>query len=386
MFKGNLGIKIAFLIILFFTTCGFAQTKNKNIIKVALLDTPYNEMPLNLSLISEYQKAYLSGIETAAHVARKYNIEIIYKPFFYGEGSLDILDETPKIQDWQADLVIGPSSSDQFTLLRNALPNVMVLSSYASGKTLQTLPKNFYSIFLPDNQIMTLLAEHIHKKFPTKNIYIIVQADCKQCVDVSKLFTTSFNKASPSRKITETKVILDHINSIDSKKLMLGHENDVTLIFNLTYYAYNELVKRIAQSFPNKNLIFFSDQDNWGGEANHNAKTTNTWTYESYRIGPLLADNSLPDYKNFSKAYFSIYQSKPKDGVAYMTYITVMSAIEALNKFPTKNENKSIREKILNSYVEAIKKNSNWFRINNYGVYELTPQGEVLAEKLPLPN
>lgn len=338
-------------------------------------------MPLNLSLLSEYENAYLAGIETAARVAKKYNINIKYKSFFYGDGSLDILDEAQKIQTWKADLVIGPSFSDQFTLLKNYLPDVMVLSSYASGETLKSLPKNFYSVFLPDNQIMAYLANYIHKRYPEKNIHIITQTDCKQCVDVSKLFTTAHKKIS-SKSITETKIIMDNINTIDSKKLMVGHENDITLIFNVTLYAYNALVKHIAAAFPDKNFVFFSDLNNWGNNTDSNEYKKYNLNYESYRIGPLVLNESLLDFNRFLKAYYEIYQTKPKYDISYMNYITVMSAIEAYKKYYAADKNENMREKVLTSYIKATNQNSNWFKVNHYGIYRLTPKGEVLIAKL----
>ena len=76
-----------FSVLLFFSICcnnAYATTPTKpREIKVALLDTPYNEMPLDLSLLTEYQNAYLAGAETAVHVSKKYNLDIKYKPFFY---------------------------------------------------------------------------------------------------------------------------------------------------------------------------------------------------------------------------------------------------------------------------------------------------------------
>src|SRR3989338_5875669 len=235
-----------FSVLLFFSICcnnAYATTPTKpREIKVALLDTPYNEMPLDLSLLTEYQNAYLAGAETAVHVSKKYNLDIKYKPFFYGNGPLDILSEIPKIQQWHADLIIGPSSSDQLLLLRNYLPNTIVLSSYASDKTLKTLPKNFYSIFLTDNQIMQLLAGYIHKEYPHKNVYIIAQADCKQCVDVGGLFTKDYRKLPSPTNVSEKKIIMNNVASINAKKIMNGHENDVTLVFNATYYAYNAFI------------------------------------------------------------------------------------------------------------------------------------------------
>jgi hypothetical protein len=384
MLKKNTTINIVLRLFLFLIFSNFACAKPSATIKLALLDNPSNEMPLTL-LLTDYEKSYFAGVETAAYIAKKYNIAIEYKPFIYGKGSLDILAEVPKLLTWNADLVIGPGSSDHLTLLKNYLSNIMVISSYASGQTVQMLPPNFYSTFLPDYQIMKLLAEFIHKKYPQRNIYILTQIDSKQCVDVSELFLTDYKQISPSTKIFEKKLILDDVNSIDSKKLMAGHENDVTLIFTFTVYGYNALVKHITDYYSGKDLIFFSDQDTWHNDLD-NSYHKKDLAYESYRIGPILFDTTSARFKTFEQAFYTIYHTNPKDSISYMTYSSIMSAVEAINKFSTQNIDKSMREKILNSYLAALKKDPNWFRLNDYGIYRLTSQGETLVARLPKPK
>ncbi|TAK74273.1 MAG: hypothetical protein EPO11_07165 [Gammaproteobacteria bacterium] len=374
------GMVTTFLISLFLLSNGYAEAPD--IVKLALLDGPYKEMPL-VPYLSEYEKAYFAGVEVAAKIAKKYNVEIKYKSFLYGKGSLDILAEIPKISQWQPDLIIGPNSSDQVLLLRNYFPNVMVLSAYASGDALQSLPKNFYSTFLPDSRIMELLSKFVKTKFPQRNIYIIVQTDCKQCVDASRLFIANHKKISSATKITENKLIMDDIKSIDSRRLMVGHTDDVILVFNDAYYAYNVFVTHIISSFPNKDLIFISDQDNWSNEVDGQVHKFDL-TYESYRIGPILFDNNLLEFKNFSEAYYQNYNKKPSDAISYLTYRTILSAIEALHQFHPSILNKNMRERVLYSYFAALQKNPDWFRSNAYGIYRLTSKGEVLVEKLSI--
>lgn len=371
---------ISLVMLVFVVSNTLTNITHAETLKIALLETPYNEIPLNPSSFSEYEKAYLAGIEVATHVAKRYNINIQFKPFFYGNGSLDVLGEVRKIQEWGADLVIGPSSSDQFMLLKNYFLDRMVISSYASGEMLKNLPKNFYSVFLTDNSVMMLLSRYIDKKFPQKNIYIISLADCKQCIDASQLFKKKLQSFNTEKKIIEKKTIIENIDFVDSKKLMDGHENDVILILNNTFYSYKLLIEHITANIPNKHMIFFSDEDNWGSEMSniYNKKEMN---YESYRIGPLLTNSTNPNYQKFSKAYFKIYHVKPTDAISYMTYITTISAIEALNKYPSQNKNENMRNKLLHSYLKALAHNSEWFKVKDYGVYLLTPHGEVLDKK-----
>lgn len=71
-------VRMLFLFSFFIIFCNHTYADVGNSVRLALLDTPYNEIPLNLSLLSEYQKAYLAGIETAAHDAKKYGFTLIY--------------------------------------------------------------------------------------------------------------------------------------------------------------------------------------------------------------------------------------------------------------------------------------------------------------------
>jgi len=350
-------------------------------IKLALFDTPYNEMPLNVPLLSEYEKNYLAGVEAAAQVAKAANINIVYKPFFYGAGPLDVLSEISKVQEWQPDLIIGPGASDQFLLLKNYIFNTMVLSSYASDISLTTLPKNFYSVNLPDVQVSSLLSQYIHQQYPQKNIYVITQIDSKECVDASDLFINSYHKISPATKITQNKLILDNVSSIDSKKLMTGHEQDIVVIFNFTYYGYSVLIRHIAASFPKSNLIFFSNQDDWNDKGTDRPRKNDNLLYQSYRIGPVIFDSNDLDYKEFENAYYKLYHQEPVDSVSFMLYLTVMSVVKALIQFPPPETYQGMREKILYSYTQALKYDPTWFRLKYYAIYQLTPQGEVLITK-----
>jgi ABC-type branched-subunit amino acid transport system substrate-binding protein len=375
----------AFIFFIFFFSKIDSYASDKNTLNIALLDTPFNEMPQDLSFWSQYQNAYFAGIEAAAYSAKPYGIKIHYKPFFYGSGPLDILDEIPKVKAWQPDVVIGPSFSDQFLLLKNYLNDVLVLSSYASDVALSKLPKNFYSLYLPDNYIAMASGEFIKEKYPDKNIYIISQADCKQCVDFGKLFTTAYKKLSPTATVEQTEFLQDDMSALDIKKLISGHENDVILAFPSTYFAYNTLINRITAQFPENNFIFFTDQDNWGSNTDVNTSGEKDIKYQSYRIAPLLFNSNSNEFKQFKHAYYQIYHSEPTDAVSYMTYVTVMSVVTAIKQFPT-SANLSIHNKVLASYGAALAYDPNWFRSKTFGIYLTTAKGEVLVKTIPIEN
>ncbi len=372
------------IFLIFFLFFISANAEKQIPIKVAILDNYNSEMPF-IPLAYKYETAYLQGIKTAEYTAQEKKYIIDSKFFFHGNGPIDIFKSIPLINDWKADVVIGPSSSDKFIMLKNELPNIMVLSSYASGIKLKNLPRNFYSTFLSDDKLMYLLGKFVQEKFTQKNIYLIEQVDCKQCVDAGKLFIQSYKKINPNIKIVENKTILDNVNTINSKKLILGHENDVILIFNSTYYDYNLLTRHIADDFPNKKLIFVSDQDNWRNEVDGRSHPFDL-TYESYRIGPILFDQSMPEFKIFVESYVALYHTKPEAALTYMTYVTIMSILEALRQYPSPNSDIGMREKILYSYETALKNNPNWYKNTTFGIYQLTSKGEVLIKKLAITN
>ena len=366
--------------LLFFCgTHGYA--KELQTIKIALLDTFYTEIPTLVPESSVYERAYFAGVDAANYAAKKYGYKIEYKGFLYENGALNILSELSKIEKWSADLIMGPGSSDQCLLMNYRMPRPMVISSTASDIHLKSLPSNFYSTFPSDDSIMELLSGFIRNYFPSKNVYIIEQVDCKQCVDAGNLFSASYNKNSLTTKVVEKKIIINNdINSIDVKKLIDGHEDDVILILNSAYSCYISLISHISASFPKKHLVFFSDQDNWSNEVDGNTHTFDL-PFESYRIGPILFDKQSPFLKKFKEAYFLIYHEEAKDAISYVTFYSIMSVLEALNEFPDPDQKHNMQEKILYSYHQAVEKHSNWFKTQGFGVYKLTSSGEVLVER-----
>jgi hypothetical protein len=377
--------KIAFLSMILLTIISFFYpadllAKEPIPIKLAILDSA--NMPQKLSLWSEYQNSYISGITTAAQDAKKYGFHIQYKPFFYGTEPLDVLDQIPKVQAWQPDLILGPHYSNQFLLLRKYFPEIMVLSSYASDPDIEKLPKNFYSLCLPIASLAKAMNQFIHERFPEKNVLVMTQADCKECMNLSKLFISTHNKFLPTQKISDSKFLQDEVETLDVKSIIKNHENDVIVLIPPTYYIYNILINRIANTMPEKHFVFITDVDNWGNSKEGSLKGQHLFNFQSYRIVPATFSQYAPEFNNFIKSYYQLYHTRPSDAVSYMTYITVMSAVHAMQKFP--NSTTVTRKKLLSSYLSALKKDPNWYRPENYTVYHLTPHGEILDEAIPL--
>ena len=355
----------------------------KPLVQVALLDRIYAEAP-SLSKLAAYERAYLAGAKVAKMDAPLYGYRLQYKPFLFGGGPIDILDELPKIKAWRADVVLGPSSSDECLLLGKYLTSIMVVSSYASDVNIQQRYSNFFSTLLPDNRIMTMLAHFTHKRFPKKSVFVLMQTDCKQCVDVGKSFIKQYQALSSSNYVTSKTMFFDHIDQLDIHSLIGPHINDVIFVLTALDLKYNYFARHVANAFPGKRLTFMSDQDNWGNEGGDTPLTKTDLPYDSYRIGPLLYDRHSALFMQFYRQYLTLFGKPPTDAVSFETYNSIVSTLVALNKYPDPGKGDKMHDQILYSYRHAMKNNPDWFRAKNYGIYLLTSTGEMLVKKMQI--
>lgn len=351
------------------------------VIRIAVLDNP--NMPQQLWLWSRYENAYLAGIETAALAAEKKGYKIEYKTFFYGAGPLDILDQIPKVKAWKPDFILGPHYSNQFLLLGKYFKDVLVISSYASDVSIAKLPDNFYSLFPPDDNFIQAIVKFIQKTGENKNIFLLTQADCKECVSISNLFLSSFEKENSSIKITQVKFLENTLNNANGIKTITKeyHPNDLILIFPATYYIYSKLVSQITSFLKIPDLTYISTIDNWGNSKLETiAIGKSSLKYRAYRITPLIFNLNPNEKKTqeFSHFFFEKYRISPTEAISYMTFLTVTAVISTLDDFPT-DPSSITREKVLMNFKKALKKNPNWFRPKEYAVYQYSDKGETLV-------
>lgn len=365
---------------------GFCE--QSQILKIAVLDSP--NMPQKFWLWSRYEHAYLAGIETASLAAKEQGIKIKYKTFFYGTNPLDILEQIPKVKAWHPDIVLGPHYSNQFLLLRKYFPDTLVLSSYASDPDIKNLPDNFYSIFPSDTESGKAMIRFIQKTFPKKNIYMIVQADCKECSDLSKIFLSNYSKVNSNVVIEKVEFIGENFDAIDIEKLTEKYKkDDIILMFQANYFLYENLISRITKQLKQFSPIFITGVDNWGIQGvETSTEEEPTINYEAYRVTPLLfsINNTEKKLLQFNRLFLKRYQRSSVDSVSYMTYLTVMSALTAMEKFPVNQSKLSEKEKILMSFRKALAYDQNWFRSEKYAVYQYTEKGEVLVDTILLSN
>lgn len=373
----------------FFSSWGYCEENKEPVLRVAILDNP--NLPEKLWMWSQYENAYLAGVETAVLAAKKQGVKVEYKAFFYGTQPLDVLEKIPQVKEWNPDLILGPHYSNQFLLLKKYFPDTLVLSSYASDPAIGKLPYNFYSIFPPDTIITKALTQFIQAKYPNKNMHMIIQAECKDCVDTGKLLSDSYLKLNKKSHVTTTEFVGDNLQSIDIAKIAAGYKKgDIIFLDPLNYYLYINLTARIADYLKEPHLVFFTVLDSWGdSDAPLKSMDQNPAVkYDAYRISSLLLDDQSEDkLHQFNQLFSEHYGELSTDPLSYMTYLSVMSAVSAVTEFPGNNTNLSMKEQILVSFKKALAYDPNWYRPRTFGVYQYSNysagNGEVLVKTIP---
>jgi hypothetical protein len=135
-------------------------------------------------------------------------------------------------------------------------------------------------------------------------------------------------------------------------------------------------------------LIFVTGVDNWGIQGVDLPTDTVELDDQAYRVTPLLSSPSSTgkELLLFNRLFLERYKTPTADSISYMTFLTVMSALTALEKFPEKNANLTMHEKVLMSFRKALIADPNWFRSKKYAVYQYTDKGEVLVDTIMLPK
>lgn len=361
---------------------GYAET----VIRVAVLDSP--NLPQKVWIWSHYKKAYLAGIEIAVAAAKKQGIRLEYKTFFYGQNPLDVLTEIPKVIAWHPDVVLGPHYSNQFLLLKRYFPDTLVISSYVSAPEVYQLPSNFYTLCPPDTVIVEALHTFLNTHLPNVGIHLITQADCRSCINITNLVAQYYKNSN--RHITHAEFIGDNINDLDIPKLLKGYKKgDLIFIEPVNYYHYMQIITRITHYVDEPNLSFMTDSDYWGNPEtpeSFEADASND-PYIAYRVNPVVLNKKDTFFKLFQEIYLKKYGQLSEDSVSYMNFLSLMSVLHAIDKYPSAKP--TARERTLQSYAEALKNNPHWFRPKSVAIYRNdthNTDGEVVIQTIPMPT
>lgn len=343
-------------------------------IKVAVLDNFTGEISAQI-----YKNAYFDGIKTAILAASEKGVSIETKAFTYGSQPLDILDAIPQVRTWQPDFIIGPHSSNQFLILKNHFKNIVVISPYATDEAIAKMPKNFYSLSLPDHYIAHATISFLEKFYPGRDIFNIVQADCKDCIDLTRILNDIYRSKFPQAAINNSYYTGNNIKNINFQKTLASYKpGSIIILQPISHCEAAFMMPIIANLLKTKDLIFIFNLDNWGDAQSAkvvlNQKDIN---FTAFRVSLYLHNKKKKIFQEFTHYHQKLFAIPPKGAVSYMTYLSVMAVVNAILTYPPDQTNAhTLRETILNSFNNAIAHDKNWYRETKFIAYTNDVNGE----------
>lgn len=355
-------------------------------LKLAIFDNPQVADSSNNELTEALEKAYMQGVNVAAHVARQQGYPIQTRSFFYNKNLLNIFQQVPLIKAWNPDVIIGLHTSNEALMAKAMFTKRLVLSITATDKSLIHLSSNFYTLGVPDPYISEALIKFINKNFPHRNLFIMIGVESKESLDFGKAVANDFTKTYPHHTAVIKEFLTNDLLSMNPQALLKGyHSNDIILMFSIagTYQSQLELMSKLANYLAPEKPTFITTVDNWKNDVTYKNLNLPAPSYNAYRITNLYIDKSSPSYRRFSKTYKDLYHYPPRYTISYFTYRATMSVVTALKNYPI-SPKKSLKETILESYHKAIDKNPNWFRPMTLGVYRILPPKELYVDTISL--
>lgn len=355
-----------------------ANAHSTSTLRLAVFDNPRID-PEDPKLSQRIFDAYVEGMKTALYVAKKQGVEINEQSFFYGQNLIDIAQKVPYLLQWQPDAIIGLHNSNQMLMSRSFFNDILTLSTSASDVEIEQLPKNFYSLGVPDSQVAEKIIAFINQKYPNRNIFLAIQADSKESFDMADFLSKQYKTLNPKIKISHGEFSGDEMKKINMNEFLKNYsKNDVIILLSIVYSSQKDLMNRIADYLSSQSLVFISYADNWEPQTSSFKKNL---SYDAYRITFDLENKSQKSYKQYVKSFEIINKKKPTYVISYIVYQTIMSIVTAMKEFPAL-ESMHGKEAVLYSYHEALKKDPNWFRSRKQIVYKIEADGEVYLETL----
>lgn len=343
-----------------------------NVIRVAILDNPAISAK-HIWDITQYTNAYMAGIQVAVKQAKQDGLQVKSRLFTFDDDPLAVLKKIAEVKRWHPDVIIGPHNSNHMLLLKDKFKDIMVISPYASDDALGKMPKNFYTISLLDSQLLKPVAQFFKRVVAKRNLYSIVDANCKDCVDFTKLMETLYQKQQPS--VSRKNVFyVNPIPHVDIKRLMRDYQpGDLINIQAVDYEASKYLTYQIVQYLQPKRPTFIQVLDQWGPPQLH-LPGMEKHHYVEYQFRNTFSEKNNARYREFLKRYKRLFNSYPAARISYSTYLALDSAITALKRYPVPA--KTMRGKILKSYLLALRNNPNWFKMSHYEVVKVAGRRE----------
>lgn len=371
--------KINFFLCLLFFVFTASANSSQHPIRLAVFDNPKPD-PSSNENTQQFVNSYLAGINTAITVAAGKGIYIAEKEFFHENNLSNIIQQASNTKAWLPDVIVGLSTSNDFLMSRAFFGDQIILSISATDSALAGLPKGFYSLGIPDTDAVNAIIKFVLNHYPNSNLFIISSAESKESVDFGDLLAKKFKLKEKDKLVHQRKFLTDDMDNLPLAKLMADyHKNDVIVIMSIGYDSAIQLMNKISSYLDPVKSVFVTSTDNWGNNLSPQKMSGN---YDAFRIDTLSGGEDTEEYKIFLQNFKKIYHSPPKDKISFVTYQTVMSFVEALIRYPTKNTYQSFKKNIFSSYMQALTINPNWYRPPSYDVYKLENQKEIYIEKI----
>ena len=342
---------------IFFIYMLLSQYISAQNIKVAILE---DLVPRWFS--NNYQKNYLSGINLEVQTAKKHGINYKYKTFF--SANTNIFEQIKEIKKWNPDVVIGPTDSSHFLLLKDQFTDILVLSPYASSDAVFKMPNNYYTLTSP----ATFKVKKTSKSSKPIVGYIFTEVSCAFCVDFAKVIVAEFKKKGI--EINQINFIDDNLTNkqLDYKTVLKNHHENDIIILNTSGYQDELLISGISHNIK-KSKIMYIVGDAWDMYNSPGTDTVKTnYTFNVVRITPKVVHEDRGPLQKFTKQYVQLYNKTPS-AIAFSTFNTLNSISDALKNYNCNLKN--VKANILCSYQSAIKKNPGWYRPNITEIYKI---------------
>jgi len=219
------------------------------------------------------------------------------------------------------------------------------------------------------------MVNYFVENYLDSGLFIIVEQDCKNCVDFTKTFTDIYTKTTgkPSPKLVT--FLGENVEKIPSSELLKGYKPGQAILLPNTSYASGVLMSRIANHLKKSEELVFLGGDGWGSwTAGYVGKLKSSYPYKGIRMSPWSIEAKTPEYMAFEKEFRKHKKKSPEDNISYISYQTLLSAVEAYKQYA--NREKPPREAFIDAFLKARKQVQHWFRPTQYGVYALNQKGE----------
>ncbi|MDR3478600.1 MAG: hypothetical protein P4M14_11285 [Gammaproteobacteria bacterium] len=329
---------------------------------------------------SQYLNYYKQGLDTASYFAKTKGTAITYR-FYIIRDISQLSQQMDEIKNWHPSFIIGPNYSNYFLLLKNYFSNILVLSANANDQRIALLPTNFYTLTPLNDEYALAVSNYIVEKFPSANIYTIVDRNCKACFDMADSFSRIFQSACPHKKIFTTYVFNSDFKETSVENLIPGYSKKDVVLMLATTNSSITLMLQIA-NYSNYPVTFIGD-DTWGAAPDSQLGKLNSKNlYTAIHIIPWSLQLNTKQFALFKNNYETTFHMPPVDNITYTVFSTVNSVLYAVANCYGNKDN-DIQERILSCYRQQLKNNAHAFRPELFTVEKVGASSNTLIGTVP---